>query len=208
MNRFLKRVENIQGTFLIIKALLKMTTRRRPPPIVITDLKPKFFYENLKKLDDTIVDYKETEKRIENTVLKLRFMNIKDVEEIFSEVNDKLPLEFERIPDRDREIIRIIKPEEKEGQLFYKSTGTSRGDKSIAGVWFPFVSKGKRIIKSEDRYINSYNNFEGGVRFEETSEEDKSAMLDLIRNLELFKYGRFIDYTNACISARLYQEKL
>ena len=185
-----------------------MTTRKRPPPIVVSDLEPRFFYEKLKKLDNTIINFKETEKRVENTVLKLRFMNIKDIEEIFSKVNDKLSLEFEKIPDADREVIRILKPEEKKGQLFYKSTGTSRGDKGIAGVWFPFVSKDKRFVKLEDKYISSYNNFEGGVRFEELSEEDKSAMLDLVRNLELFKYGRFIDYTNASISARLYQEKL
>jgi Xaa-Pro aminopeptidase len=73
------------------------------------DLEPKFFYEKLKKVDDTITNYKETENRIEKTVLRLRFMNIKDVEEIFSLVNDKLPLEFEKVADPDREVIRIIK---------------------------------------------------------------------------------------------------
>lgn len=181
--------------------------RRRPhlTLIIPMELEPRFFYEKLKKVDDTITNYKETENRIEKTVLRLRFMNIKDVEEIFSHVNDKLPLEFEKVVDPDREVIRIIKPIEKAGQLFYKSSGSSRGDKSIAGIWFPFVAKKERFIKLEDKYINSYNNFEGGVKFDELSDEDKSAMLDLIRNPDLFKYGRFIDYTNASISARLHR---
>jgi hypothetical protein len=183
-----------------------MATRRRPPvPLTIqVGLEPKFFYDKLKRLDPTLEDVKEREKRIEQTIIKMKYMNMNDVREIFSQVNDKLSIEYERVPDLDREIIRIIKPEEKAGQLFYKSTGTSRKDKSIAGVWFPFVSKDKRFIKLEDRYIDSYNSFEGGVKFENITDEDKSAMLDLIRNPNLFTYARFIDYTNASISARLH----
>jgi len=185
-----------------------MTTRRRPPvPLTIqVGLEPKFFYDKLKRLDPTVEDVKNTEKRVEQTILKLRYMNMKEIDEVFSHVNDKISIEFERIRDPDREIIKIIKPEEKAGQLFYKSTGTSRNDKGIAGVWFPFVSKDKRFVKLEDRYIDSYNSFEGGVKYEDISDEEKSAMLDLIKNPNLFTYGRFIDYTNASISARLHQE--
>ena len=82
-----------------------------------------------------------TNHELEKTIEQLRFMSISDVRGIFSRVNSKLQLEFTKEDDPDREVIRIIKPEEKAGQFFYKSTGTSRGDKSIEGVWFPFIKK-------------------------------------------------------------------
>ena len=187
-----------------------MLARRRPIQLNIeTDLEPKFFYEKLMRLDKTIEDVKATAKRLEKTIEQLRFMSISDVRGIFSRVNSKLQLEFTKEDDPDREVIRIIKPEEKAGQFFYKSTGTSRGDKSIEGVWFPFIKKDmgilreKRFVKLEDKYINAYNIFVSGVRFEDISDEDKSAMIDLIRNADLLSFGRFMDYTNASIAARL-----
>lgn len=168
------------------------------------NLVPKKYHKNLESLIPEC-DAKDLEERVEKNITKLKFTTLSDIQEIFSTVNPVVDIEYEEvILHPDREVVRILKPIEKRGQLFYKSTGTSRGDKSLKGIWFPFAGfEDGRLVKMEDRYVNAYTTFSGGVRYDDISSEVRNDMLDLIKNKSLEFYGRFIDYANASISATL-----
>lgn len=190
------------------KKSVSMAERKRPPPLHIDSAnEPAFLYEKLKKLGVDTHQLKSVYQRLEKTIEKLQFMNISHVLELF-EYTEKTHIEYEHVFNPDREVIRIVKPIEKSGQLFYKSTGTSRGDISIKGLWFPFTGKMyERFEKPEDKYINALLMFKSALMFEEIPPGDISLIKEMIHNPDIFECGRFIDKVNASISSSLYSKK-
>jgi hypothetical protein len=146
-------------------------------------LKPKKYYHNISLLfpDTDIFIIKEL---IEKVILSLKFMNISDVKDIYRKVNNIHHLGYEVIAHQKYNIVRAS------NRLFYKSTGTSRHDNSIKGIWFPLSSiEEDRLIKPEDGFIAAYNLFSGGVNYSDISSRDKQYMRDIIN----IRYGRFFD---------------
>lgn len=138
-------------------------------------------------------------KQIEPTIDKLKHMNIDDVERIFATVNNNYYFEYEMEPEYEgRQTMMVTKPIQ---QGFYKSSGPSRGT-GLVGIWLPYSSvELGRIAKPEDRFIAVWDKlwdkrtiFDG---------QQKSDVIDIIRNPLLVLYARFINYDNASISATM-----
>ncbi len=162
--------------------------------------------ENLTRIEPA-VDPKVSLKKINDVIERFKHMKKEDILELFTSeyVNQHIEVEYNVLPDPDRQVIEIIKPESKSGQKFYKSHGVSRGDNQIKDIWFPFVERQFHIfVKPEDKYIASVERL-GLARM---SELDASHVLTLLRDPTLHLYGRFMDFTNASICAKLYYENI
>ena len=86
--------------------------------------------------------------------------------------------------------------------IFYKSSGTSRGNSTIKDIWFPCGNgcdpqESRRITKAEDIYLGSYNDLVAQVDLENNAYAPKN------NEPHLKKYARFINKTNAIISKML-----
>lgn len=79
---------------------------------------------------------------------------------------------------------------------FYRSTGISRGDKTIRNYWFPTTHLSQlakdfyHIAKPEDNYLVKYDNKSLVLSSDETEIKEQD---------ELLTYGRFINENNALV---------
>ena len=138
----------------------------------------------------------------------LKYMNSSHVERIYGDLTDTdniTTLSYQNIGMYgDRHIIFVTKyynnGSEKNivsgGQLFYKSSGTSRGT-GLKGVWLPcngiiqeLFSEDTRLAKPEDKYLFNL----------------QRKSMDIYQNI--IKYGRFITKENAMISKFLSQVEI
>lgn len=146
--------------------------------------------------------------KIENI---LKYMNREQIIDIYKNIDEPLEIEYKKLSNiNDREIIEVIKPLEKAGQKFYKSMGQSR-DPTIKDFWFPFEGEeivgSKRLIKSEDKYLNAIESFKTTRKMTPVlTDYIKTLLSEILFTDSLLNYGRFIDYTNACISKKLYHD--
>ena len=177
--------------------------RRRPPMLSLQLKNPAdSILKNLEILEP-LKPATESLSIIESVIEKFKFMDGRDIRDIYNsdKINQDVKISGTRVENPTREIIQINEPAV---QLFYKSKDVSRGGLDIKDVWFPFNRIeiiGQRLEKAEDKYISNWENFKQNLPF------DKDVILEMIRNPDLKIYGRFINYTNASISARLYKEK-
>jgi hypothetical protein len=141
---------------------------------------------------------------IETVIHKFKFMNREDVFDLYNsdKINKNIKISGVKTESSIRDIAQITEPVL---QLFYKSKGESRVGLDLKDIWFPFKEVqviGQRLEKLEDKYITSWENLKHGLPF------DKDLILEMARNPDLLIYGRFMNYTFASISARLYYEEL
>lgn len=160
----------------------------------------------VKKLEEIGLSTADNTKIID-IIGNLKMMDRKQINEIFDNIfiTSKEDFLVERVKDEDREVVRIILPITKQGTLFYKSTGTSRGIPDIKDIWFPLYKidysplKEHKFVKAEAKYISAWNNFLMGDMKEDTI----SLVREIVTNPDIYKYGRFLDKENAKISKML-----
>jgi len=143
--------------------------------------------------------------KIKNIQTILKYMSLDNILHIYKNLEDeikKLNIEFELVDDIDRKIVIIKNPYHLANRQFYQSSGKSRGDSNIAGIWFPFTGKELgRFLKSEDKYLSAIDYL---LESKEPNTERDEIVKEIIVSEDLLKYGRFINYENALLSGYLY----
>ena len=152
-------------------------------------------------------DQEARQKQINSVTYNLKHMSGAFIKRIYDELS-KEDLDFtfdckilEPVSGRDMvQIMAINGTKLHHNLIFYKSSGTSRGNHTIKDIWFPCGSCSpheRRITKAEDIYLGSYNDLVAQVDLENNAYAPKN------NEPHLKKYGRFINKTNAIISKML-----
>lgn len=141
---------------------------------------------------------------------RLKHMDKKQIDKIYDDIkSENIDFTFDckvlaSVHGRDMVRITSINGNPLDNELiFYRSSGVSRFNSSIKGIWFPCGDKtcispiSKRITKAEDKYLLSNSRLTSQVNLENNAYNPTNEMPYLT------KYGRFINKNNAIISKML-----
>ena len=158
-------------------------------------LPPIFSPENIKAITEP------KKYSIANSVrYRLKHMDKKQIDKIYDDIkSENVDFTFDckvlaSVHGRDMVRITSINGNPLDNELvFYRSSGVSRFNSSIKGIWFPCGDKtcispiSKRITKAEDKYLLSNSTLTSQVNLENNAYDPTNEMSYLT------KYGRFIN---------------
>ncbi len=153
----------------------------------------------------------------------LKYMRDEDVIKIYKEIKEeqmsepRINFSIVRSPLSERllaEVTSILWNNEElltEKIMLYKSTGESR-QTGLSGLWMPYVGErlDRTVAKLEDKYFTTVEEIVVRYRPEQIFDRNRGALIDIIKNIALYKkYKRFIfkNYAIASYLLSLYEER-